>query len=540
MTRRRRVLALFLAVALAPARAGTAHGADDAAPDLAVINARLIDGTGAPAPQALQTVLVRGGRIVAVAPSAQLAGQAARAAQILDARGNVLAPGFIDVHTHAEAITAQPRAEHFVRQGTTTLVLGNCGISKVGVGDFLREVERVRPAPNVATLVGHGTVRASVMGYANRAPRAEELVRMERLVEQAMRDGALGLSSGLIYSPGLFAKRDELVALARAAGRHGGLYATHMRSESTGVLDAIDEALEVGERGRLPVHISHFKVSGKSAGITARDTIARVEAARARGVSVTADQYVYTASSTTLEALLPNWAVAGGRPEIVRRLRTRHLRARMVKEIVASYSARGFTDLGFAHIAHHARDPGLEGLTLLDVARSWRRTPTPSFEEQVAVALDVLAQGPASMVFHTMRDEDVELILRQPWVMFASDSAIQIHGRGRPHPRGYGNSVRVLARYVREKKLIALAEAVHRMTGLSARIFGLKERGVIAVGNHADLVVLDPDRVADRATFQEPHQYAAGVAHVVVNGVVTVRDGVMTRQRGGRALRKGR
>jgi N-acyl-D-amino-acid deacylase len=336
----------------------------------------------------------------------------------------------------------------------------------------------------------------------------------------------------------MFAATGEIVALARIAARHGGIYASHIRSESTAILQAIDEAIDIGARAHLPVEISHFKVAGKSLWGKARETIAKVAAARARGQQVNADEYAYAASSTTLDALLPNWALAGGRCQMLKRIADRTLRARILRDMRENHAARGFADLGYARIASYSPDRSLEGKTLLEVTQAVHKRLRVSIEEQLEGVLTLLKRGRASMVFHTMSPQDVKLILRQPWVMIASDSAMQAFGQGRPHPRGYGNNARVLARYVREEHVLELTDAIRKMTSLPADTFHLHGRGRLVPGAFADFVLFDPRRIADRATFEAPHAYAQGVSTVVVNGALTVADGKLTGARAGRALRR--
>ncbi|HEX8473401.1 MAG TPA: D-aminoacylase [Pyrinomonadaceae bacterium] len=499
--------------------------------DLVITNARIVDGTGNPWFRA--DVGIKDGRIRRIARIAPAEGRKA-----IDARGQILAPGFIDVHTHTEGIYNQPEAENFVRMGVTSLVTGNCGSSAVDVGKFLGRSAEQPLSVNISTLVGHGSVRAEVLGEANRAPTSEELQRMEGIVGQAMRDGALGLSTGLIYVPGTYAKTDEVVALARVAARHGGVYATHMRDEGNGVVEAIRESLRIGEEAGLPVEISHFKISSKKLWGKTTVTLGMVEEARRRGQSVTVDQYVYTASSTSLDTLLPSWVREGGLEEGKRRLDDAATRERAAREMKESLKQSGFKDYSYAMVASHRANPAFNGKSIAGITKEKRGKS--DVNNQIAQIMEMYAAGGAGMVYHKMDEADVRRILREPWTMVASDSGVRRFGEGVPHPRGYGNNARVLGRYVRELGVISLEDAVRKMTSLPAQTFGLRDRGLISEGFAADLVIFDDATVGDRATFEQPHQYPNGISFVLVNGETVLANGEMTAARPGTPLRGAR
>jgi N-acyl-D-amino-acid deacylase len=496
--------------------------------DLVITNARVVDGSGNPWFRA--DVAVKGGRVARVGRVA-----ASEGARSIDARGQILAPGFIDVHTHVENLYELPDAENFVRMGVTTLVTGNCGGSALDVGRFLGRVAETPTAVNLATLVGHNTVRRAVFGEVNRAPTAEELERMKALVERAMRDGAVGLSTGLYYVPGAYAKTDEVVELARVAARFGGVYATHMRDEGGGVADSIRESIEIGERAGLPVEISHFKISARRLWGQSEMTLGLVREARRRGLSVTVDQYAYAASSTSLDSRLPDWVEEGGREEGKKRIADPARHARIVREMKESLKRSGFKDFSYASVASYRPRPEFDGKTIAEVTKLARGKT--DVESQVEQILEMYAQGGASMVYHSMGEEDVRRIMREPFTMVASDSGVRKFGEGVPHPRGYGNNARVLGTYVRELKLITLEDAVRKMTSLPAQTFGLRDRGLVREGMAADLVLFDDAAVSDPSTFDRPHQYAAGFSYVVVNGAVVLDAGHMTGARPGAALR---
>ena len=500
----------------------------EASYDLVITNARVVDGAGNPWFRA--DVGIKDGRIARVGRIAASEGRRA-----IDARGQILAPGFIDVHTHVEGIYEQPDAENFVRMGVTTLVTGNCGGSAVNVGKFLDRTKETPIAVNLATLVGHNSVRRAVFGDANRAPTSEELEKMKLLVEQAMRDGAVGLSTGLIYVPGTYAKSDEIVELARVAARHGGIYATHMRSEGEHVQEAIRESIEIGEKAGLPVEISHFKISNKRLWGKGATTLGLVREARARGLSVTVDQYAYTASSTSLDSRLPSWLLEGGREEGKKRLADPAQRARVMREMKDSLKKSGFKDFSYAMVASYRTKPELNGKSIAEITKLARNKK--DIESQIEQIVEMYEAGGASMVYHSMGEEDVRLIMREPFTMIASDSGVRKLGEGMPHPRGYGNNARVLGLYVRDLRLVSLEDAVRKMTSLPAQTFGLRDRGLVREGMAADLVLFDEATVADPSTFAQPHQYATGFSYVIVGGVPVLDGGKMTAERPGVALR---
>ena len=388
-------------------------------------------------------------------------------------------------------------------------------------------------------LVGHNTIRRSVMGTENRAPTEEELARMVAMVEQAMQDGAAGLSTGLWYVPGAFAKTDEVVALARAAASHGGLYASHMRNEAERIAEAIDEAVQIGREANLPVHISHFKVLNRAFWGTSTKTIARVEQARAEGLDVTFDQYPYTASSTSLISRTPKWAQEGGYPAFSRRAANPGTRRKIVAEMRHQIAdVWGWEDISWAVIASHPKDSSLNGKSIREVNRTVFKRPD-TLDAQIETAIDLIARAGRriSMVYHQINENDVQRILAHPLTMIGRDGGVQRSGPTKPHPRSYGAAARVLGRYVREEKLITLEQAVRKLAALPAIRFGFKERGRLQEGFWADVVVFNPATVADAATFEEPHQYSRGIPYVLVNGALVVDNASHTNARPGRLLR---
>lgn len=521
----------FLMLALIAVMAAVARPAAQQKFDVVIRNGLLIDGTGAPRRGA--DVGITAGRIAAVGDLSKAAAET-----LIDARGLTVAPGFIDVHTHADELADHPRAEHFVRMGVTTVVAGNCGGSADDIAAALATIEKIHASVNYATFVGHNTIRRAVMGSENRQASAGELEKMQALVTKGMRDGAVGFSTGLQYVPGTYAQQSEIVALARAAAREGGLYATHMRNEGTELEAAVQEALAVGEGAQCPVEISHLKVDAPSRWGASATALALIDAARAKGMKVNADVYLYDAASSTLGIRFPSWVLEGGQTKINERLDDAATWARIKEEMKGLIRERGLENYEFARIALYKSDPSLNGLSIPQAAQ--KLLGRNDLEAQLETMRRMLHAGGASMVYQFMSEDDIGRILRHPHVSIASDSGLNVMGSGVPHPRGYGNNARALARYVRDRKVIGLEEAVRKMTSLPAEHFRFADRGTIAIGKAADVVVFDAARIADRATYENPHQYPAGVTHVLVNGVEVVRRGEHTGATPGRVLRGGK
>jgi len=520
----------FLAAAIAAALLLLWHpgaGAQTPRYDLLIAGGTVIDGTGSPGRAA--DVAVKDGRIVTVGrvPRTQ-------AARVIDAAGLVVAPGFIDVHTHADGLVDRPAASNFVRMGVTTVIAGNCGSSALDVASALNGL-RDRPAAiNFATLVGHNTVRIAVMGSENRLPRPSELARMKSLVWKAMADGAIGFSTGLQYVPGTYAQTPEITELARVAANAGGIYTSHMRNEGTELEAAIAETIQDGFLSGARVEISHLKVDSPSRWGGSERALAMIDTARAKGIDVRADQYAYTAASSTLGIRFPAWALEGGDEKIAARLNDPATWAKIKAEMAGLLAERGLRDLSFAVVAMYRHDPSLNGQSMAQIAL--RTKGSDSADAQFEAAREMLLDGGASMVYHFMSDGDVDRIMRHPQVAIASDASVLAFGDGVPHPRGYGNNARVLGPYVRDRHVIPLEEAVRKMTSLPATHFKLPGRGTIRAGYAADLVVFDPKTVADTATYESPHNYAAGVPYVLVNGVVVVSSGAQTDARPGQVI----
>ena len=495
--------------------------------DLVILGGQIVDGTGTPPRRA--DVAINGNRIAAVGRFAK-----GDARQAVDATGLIVAPGFIDVHTHADDLVEHPRAENFVRMGVTTIVAGNCGSSALDVGKALADVDRAGVSVNFATLIGHNSVRREVMGTVNRDPTMAEISKMKSLVWRAMADGAVGFSTGLQYVPGTYAKTGEIIELARVAGNEGGVYASHMRNEGTALEEAVAETIRVGETAGCRVQISHLKVDSPSRWGASAKALALIDEARRRGTIVEADQYAYSAASSSLGIRFPAWSLEGGQEQIVERLSDTGTWAKIKAEMRSLLAERGLSDLSFAVVASYRPDPSLNGLSMKQVAAKLQGAD--SADAQFEAARTMMLAGGASMVYHFMSDQDIDRIMRHPQVGVASDSSVLTLGEGVPHPRGYGNNARVLGEYVRTRRVITLEEAVRKMTSLPADQFRLAGRGRLAQGSFADIVVFDRATVGDTATFDKPHAYARGIPYVLVNGVLVVKNGEHTGAKPGTAL----
>lgn len=496
--------------------------------DLIIRNGKVIDGTGNSWFRA--DIGIREGKIVTIQRT--ITGTANR---IIDAQGKVVAPGFIDVHTHIEGDEARnPTATNFIFDGVTTVVAGNCGSSHTRIDRYFNFLDSLRLSINVASLVGHNDVRKAVMGRANRVPSDAELQQMEAIVQKAMEDGAVGLSTGLIYIPGTYAATSEIVRLAKVAAQYQGVYATHMRDEGDSVQYAIEEALRIGREANIPVEISHFKVSGQQNWGRSSQTLQQVIDARKQGYDVTIDQYPYTASSTSLSTLLPDAMLADGQDSIVARLQRADLRKATIDYMLAKLKKRKLKHFSYPVVASYRPDTTYQGKSIEAV--NLMRGNKHKAKAEAETILHMMEKGGAGMVFHGMDEKDVKRIMQYPFNMFASDASIRVYGSGVPHPRGYGTNARILGKYVREEKVISLEEAIRRMTSLPAQKFQLQDRGLLKPGFAADIVIFDEKQVADRSTFDQPHQYSVGFEYVWVNGQLTVDAGQHTGVRGGQVL----
>jgi N-acyl-D-aspartate/D-glutamate deacylase len=519
----------------------------------------LVDGSGAPARPA--DVAVERDRIAAVGPA--LRGEATR---VIDARGQVVAPGFIDAHSHSDLFYfACPSAESKVRQGVTTEVVGMCSFSQAplrpdredevkswigGIGrtpdlrwetfaQYLDALRSIHPSVNVIHFVGHGALRIAAMGFEARPPDAREQSQMERLLGDAMDAGAFGFSTGLVYPPSSYAETGELIALARTIARRGGFYFSHVRGESSMLLDSIGEAIRIGEDGGVPVQVSHVKASGRENWPKIDAALRLLELARARGVDVAGDVYPYNAGSTKLDNLMPAWAHEGGIARLLERLADRASRRRITDECLVDGERWGTVSqggVGFDQIfIASCRRREVEGLSLAELARQSGTAPADALMD-----LLLAERCTVGMVSFSQSIENVAKVLAHPALMIGSDSIPLFEGDdnkpGKPHPRAYGTFPRVLGEYARDRGLFSLETAVHKMTGMPAARLRLRDRGLVREGYAADLTVFDPATVKDDATYAEPHRYPSGIPYVIVNGAVVVDGGRMTPAGTGRIL----
>ncbi len=535
--------------------------------EIVIKNGRLIDGAGNPWHKA--DIAIEEGRI------AKIGSIVAKGARIIDASGLTVSPGFIDAHSHSDGIVLfNPQMESTLAQGITTVVAGNCGWSPAPINpdmkaemeewysgfmppgiafkitwttfdEYLQRVENMRIGANIAHLVGHCAVRVAAIGFDARMPTGTELETMRELVKEAMEAGAYGISTGLIYPPGMYAKTSEILELARVAATYGGVYSSHIRGEGRTLLKAVREAISIGEKGGLPTHISHHKASGKAVWGKSRTTLKMMERARDRGVDVTFDQYPYSAGATTLTTLLPPWVHDGGKDRLLERLRDPEQRERMKEEVLSGLrdwdsTGRGFgwTNIVISSVKSE-KNRVYEGKNMKEI-KEMRGDPD---EFTTLWKLLLEERGEADMIIFSMHEDDIRRIMKHPLGMVGTDSSsISSTGPfayGKPHPRHFGTYPRILGRYVREAKVLSLQEAVRKMTSFPAQTFGMLDRGLLRPGMRADITIFDPDMVFDNATYQQPHVVPTGIPYVIVNGIVAVENSELTGALAGKVLRRG-
>jgi dihydroorotase/N-acyl-D-amino-acid deacylase len=538
---------------------GVRYLAEEPGYDLLIINGRILDGSGSPWFEG--SVAVKDGRVAAIGRLPN-----ATAGRVIDARGLTVAPGFIDLHSHSDfTLLVDGKAESKIRQGVTTEILGESdsagpilgpavpefdkamtpyGLTRdwTTLGEYFARVQRQGTAVNIASYVGSGQVRMDVMGNVNRPPTGDEMAKMRDLVDQAMREGALGLASGLIYPPNSFATTDELIELAKVASRYGGIYTSHIRGEGNHWKQAIDEAIEISEKAHLPVHVLHLKIDGQANWGKMAQQVSEIQAARDRGVDITANQYPYIASMTGLEMCIPPKYLEGTSEQVVERLKSPQARAEIRQAIangLPGWQADEVKSVGGWHgvlvaSLQKPENKQYEGKRMDEVAEEMRKDPLDALCD-----LLISEGGSAEAIYFSMSESDVDLAMKQPWVGVGSDGIAvspAMTFMGKPHPRFYGTFPRVLGVYVREKKVLTLPDAVRKMTSFPAQVTGLTDRGLLRPGMAADITIFDPKTVSDKATFQAPLQYPEGIPYIVVNGVVVIDQGQHTGAKPGRVL----
>ena len=522
--------------------------------DTIIRNGYIVDGSGNPWFRG--DVSIRDGRISEVGKVSDTA------EMIIDAKDMIVSPGFIDIHTHSDTtLPVNPYAESKIRQGVTTEVTGNCGNSSAPIAndaveeiqqkfknlglkiqwrsmkEYLDFIHQQGCSVNFAALVGHGTVRKSIVGYENRIASGNEIEKMKQFLAEALQDGAFGMSTGLIYPPGCYTDTEELVELTKTVGACNGIYVSHIRDEGAKVIEAGEEAIYIGKETNTPVHWSHVKAAGSKVWGKTSEILALMENARAEGIDVSGDVYPYEATSTGLSMFLPKWAHDGGRSMLIQRLKDPDIRAQLSEEITARRRTRGNWDKIIIASVSQNRNKLFEGLSVDAISKKLEKDP-------VDVVIDLLADddGEVGMVSFAMSDDDIQTLLKHPLIMIGSDgnslSPHGILGNGKPHPRHYGTFPRILGHYVRDKKVLSLEQAVKKMTSLPAWRLGLRDRGLLVPGMKADITIFDPDRIADRATYTDPHQYPVGIHYVLVNGILTIKEGNHTLAKAGQILKR--
>ncbi len=503
---------------------GSAFSAEQV--DYVIENGTIHDGTGKVIKRGY--VAVRNGKIDSVGP-----GDGPACEYRIDATGLVVCPGFIDLHTHSDRGIVDPKsrgAVNYLLQGCTTSVTGNCGMGPIDVQEFYENVDKAGAGTNVAHLLPQGELRSQVVGKVNRKATPAEMQEMQRLATKAMKDGAWGMSTGLIYTPSTYADTEELTALAKVIGANGGIYASHIRGEEEGLVSSIQEAIRIGKDAEIPVHISHLKVKGTPNWGTLRLAIELIKKARQEAQRVTADQYPYIAASTSLAAtIFPPWSLSGGVDQLVQRLDDPEIGAKVRGAVEKSLSIK--EDGKQIVIAQYSPRPDWVGKHLREIAKAEQKTP-------LQIAEEIMRNGGAQIVNFAMNEEEVRNAMLNPWVATASDGGVMVPDATRPHPRNYGAFPRKIGHYAIREQVLPLNQAIRSATGLPADILGLTDRGYLKPGQAADVVVFDPNTIIDTATFEKPHQYAEGMRYVFINGVAAVYEGTPTGAIAGRALRK--
>ncbi|NIM57606.1 MAG: amidohydrolase family protein [Candidatus Aminicenantes bacterium] len=487
--------------------------------DLVIKNGIIIDGTGNP--WFKSDIGLKNKKIVKIGLINE-----SHAKKSIDASNLIVSPGFIDIHTHCDRKIAEvPTVDNYIYQGVTTVIGGNCGGHPFPLKEHFKKIEDQGVSVNFGCLIGHNTIRRKVMSFKMEAPTEEEMEKMKALVDEEMKAGALGFSTGLSYLPGIYSETEELVQLASVVSRYGGIYATHLRDQGSHITEAIEEAIEIGERNKIPVQIAHIKLADDAVWFQLERITGPVEEARKRGVEVTLDQYPYTATSSGFTSSLPSWAFEGGKEKFLERLEDKEAFQKIKSFVIKRRlnSTKGINKPETIYIARSEKFPEYEGKNLQEILLSLGKKSTTDNAADLIVEIE--KNGGASGVFFQMDEKDVEGLMGLPYNMHASDGGIRIKGEGTPHPRNYGTFPRVIAHYVRERGIIPLEEAVRKMTSLPAQTLRLNKRGIIKEGLYADLTIFDKNLFTDKATYPDPHQYSQGLMYVIVNGELVVEQG---------------
>ena len=497
--------------------------------DIIISNGRVVDGSGNP--WFLADIGIKDDRILKMVTLDE-----EHAAQRITADGLVVTPGFIDPHTHAlRGIFDVPGAESALLQGVTTLTEGNDGASPFPIDRHYRAITDKKISPNWSTFVGHGTLRQMVMGTDDRKPSRAEMTKMKNLIREAMEDGALGMSTGLFYVPGSYALTEEIIELSKVVAEYGGIYISHIREETSGIIESVEETIRIGRESGIPVQITHHKVMGVDNWGLSIESLSLVDAARNQGVDVTLDQYPYTASQTGLKALIPQWAQEGGNERMLQRIKSSETRKIIKNEVIKKILyGRGGGNPKNIFISRNSWNPSMTGKNLAEITIEMGMSP--SAENAAETVFMILEKGSVTAVYHAINPDDVDRIMQHPATAIGSDGPVGIFGEGTPHPRQYGSFARVLGYYVRERGILKLEQAVRKMSSQSAKRLGIHDRGLIAEGYYADIAVFDPNQIIDKATFENPHQYSVGMKFVIVNGITVVEEGKHNGNRPGKVI----
>ncbi len=502
--------------------------------DIIIRNGCLIDGTGTPGYTA--DIAIKNGKIARITKTIT-----SSSPKVIDASRKIVSPGFIDIHTHCDKTilknTNTRQALNYLFQGVTLVIGGNCGMAATNVADFSNQLNNGSIGINVGMLIGHNRVREAVMGCVDRYADDAELARMKEIVSNDMANGAFGMSTGLIYIPGAYCDANEIVELCKVVGKYNGIYTTHLRNEADGIMKSMEEASEIGRQSKIPVHLSHHKLVGKPMWGKSIETLNKISDFQNQGIDISFDQYPYSATSTTIDAFLPAWALEGSLQDTKNRLKDSKTREQILKTVIWNMkNTRGGGDPKNVVICNSPNKPEIEGKSLAQLTKENGQTPTCENASQMVLNLTI--HGDVKCIFHCLDEKDVETVMKNKDGIVASDGVVVEFKQQNPHPRSYGTFPRVLSKYVRELKIISIEDAIRKMTLNPAKRLGLTDRGVLKEGAWADIVVFDPLEIQDMSTFEQPHQYAKGIDFLIINGVLTIDEGRFTGEMVGKFIKK--